>query len=126
MEKSFGLHAKRYWRAQDAGKELSAGLDRTLRPAVLLRLERVHLHRHLCGGDDVRDEHEAPAAELSTVAEIEIFRERIVLPASGVGNGGPTPNACSAVEVEEPPRAIATTVLEHEVTIEQDGLNLRE
>ena len=35
------------------------------------------------GDDDVRQEHESPAGELRAVAEVEIFGQRVVLPAAG-------------------------------------------
>ena len=93
---------------------------------MLLRLEGVHLHRHFGRRDDVRHEDEAPAVELRAVAEVEIFGERVVLPAAGVGDGRAAPDAGGAVEVEEPPGAVAAAVLEHEVTVEQNRLDLRQ
>ena len=93
---------------------------------MLLRLERVHLDRHFRRSDHVGQEHERPPAELRAVAEVEIFGERIVLPAACVGDGLAAPHAGRAVEVEEAPCAIAGAVLEHEVAVEQDRLNFRE
>ena len=46
VEERLDLDLERLVRAQDARQQLHAGLDRALRPAVLLRLERVHLDRH--------------------------------------------------------------------------------
>jgi hypothetical protein len=45
-------------------------------------------------------------------------------PASSIGLAAP--DAGGAVEVEEAAAAVAAAVLEHEVRVEQDGLNLRQ
>ena len=87
-------------------------------------LKAVHLHRHFRRRDQVRQEHEPPAAQLRAVAEIEILGQRVVLPAAGVGDGRAPPDARRAVEVEEEPGAVAAAVLEHEVAVEQDRLDL--
>ena len=71
-------------------------------------------------------EDEPPAAQLRAVAEIEILGERVVLPAAGVVDGRPAPDAGRAVEVEEAPAAVAAAVLEDEMAVEQDRLDLRE
>ena len=93
---------------------------------MLLGLERVHLHRDFGGRDQIRQEDKPPAAELRTVAEIEILGQRVVLPATRIDDRFATPDAGRAVEVEEVARTISPAVLEHEVTIEQDRLDLRE
>src|SRR5262249_9637831 len=53
MEGRFQLDAKRRIRPPDRRKELPRDLDRTFDPAVLLRLERVHLDRELARASDV-------------------------------------------------------------------------
>ena len=93
---------------------------------MLLRLERVHLHRHFGRRDQIRQEHELPAAQLRAVAEIEVLGQRVVLPAARVDDRRATPDAGRAVEVEEEARAVAAAVLEHEVAVEQDRLDLRQ
>ncbi len=113
-------------RAQDARQELAAGLGAALRPPVLLRLEAVHLGRHLPRRHDVRQEHEAPAFELGAVAEVEILGERVVLPASRRLDGGAAPHARGAVEIEEPAGPAAAAVLEDEVGVELNSLDLGE
>ena len=76
------------------------------------------------GRHDVGQEHEPPAAQLRAVAEVEIFGQRVVLPAAGVVDRGAPPDAGRAVEVEEAAGAVAPAVLEHEVRVEQDRLDL--
>ena len=104
VKERLGLDAERHVGGEDARQQLAAGLNRAFRPAVLLRLERVHLDRHLGRGDDVRREHEPPAAQLRPVAQVEILGQRVVLPAAGVVDGGAPPDAGGAVEVEEASR----------------------
>src|SRR5207244_9578513 len=106
--------------------ELPRGLDAALRPAVLLRLERVHLDRDLGRRDDLGQVDELPALELGAVAQIEVFGERIVLPAAGVFDGGAPPDARGSVEIEEAAAAVARGVLDDEVPVEEDGLRLRQ
>src|SRR4051812_10438681 len=126
MEKRLSFHAERNVGSQNFRQELPARLDRTLRPAMLLRLERVHLDRNLRRRDDIGQEDEPPASELGAIAQIEIFGQRVVLPAAGVGDDDASPDTCGAVEVEEPSGTIASTVLEHEMAVEQNRLDLRE
>jgi hypothetical protein len=104
----------------------AAGLDRSLRPPVLLRFERVHLHRHFRRRDEVGNEDEPPAPQLRPVAEIQVLGERVVLPPAGVVNRRPPPDAGGPVEVEEPAAPIARAMLEDEMGVEQNRLNPRE
>ena len=126
VEKRFGLHAERQIRPEDARQQLAAGLNRALRPAMLLRLERVHLHRHFGGRDDAGHEHEPPAAQLRAIAEVEILGQRVVLPAARIVDRDAAPDAGGAVEVEEAAAAVAAAVFEDEVTVEQNRLDLRQ
>ena len=70
--------------------------------------------------------HEAPAAQLRAIAQVEIFGQRVVLPAAGVVDRRAPPDARRAVEIEEAARPVAAAVLEHEVPVEQNRLDLRE
>jgi hypothetical protein len=65
-------------------KQFLAGLDRTLRPAMLLRLEAVHIHRELRRCDHVGKEDELPARELRAITQIQIFGQCVMLPPSGL------------------------------------------
>ena len=69
---------------------------------------------------------ELPAPQLSAVAQVQVFGQRVVLPAAAVDDRFAAPDPGGAVEVEEVPRAVAAAVLEHEVRVEQDRLDLRE
>ncbi len=93
---------------------------------MLLRLEGVHLDRHFRGRDDVGNEDELPAAQLRTVAEVQVLGQGVVLPTARIFDDPATPDAGGAVEVEEAAGAVAPAVLEHEVAVEQNRLDLRE
>ena len=124
VEERFDLDLQRLVRTQDPRQQLHAGLDRALRPAVLLRLEGVHFHRHFRRRDDVREEHEPPADELGAVAEVEILGQRVMLPSARRLDRFTPPHPRGAVEIEEAPGAVPAAVLEHEVRVEQDRLDL--
>ena len=64
--------------------------------------------------------------ELRAVGQISVFGERIVLPASGVFDGLPAPDASGAVEIEECAAAGARAMLDDKVAVEEDGLHLSE
>jgi hypothetical protein len=119
MEKCLDLHLERQIGRQDVRQQLAARLDRPLGPAVLLRFERIHLDRHFGRRDEIRQEQELPSTKLRAVTEIEIFRQRIVLPAARVADRHAPPHARRAVEVEEAAGPVAAAVLEHEVPVEQ-------
>ena len=110
----------------DPRQQLDAGLGAALGPAVGLLLEADHLGRQLGGGGVLRQVDELPALDLGAVAEVQIFGERVVLPAAGVVDGGAAPDAGGAVEVHEPAGAVAGRVLDDEVAVEEDGLALGE
>src|SRR5207247_7947477 len=103
-----------------------AGFDEPLRPAALLRLESVHLHRHFSRLDEIGHEHETPSAKLRAIAEIEVLGERVVLPPAGIADRFAAPHAGGAVEIEKPAGPISYAMLEHEVNIEQNRLNIRQ
>ncbi len=109
---------------EDAGEDLFAGLDEAFGPAGLLSFEGGHLDGELGGALDVLEVFELPADELGAIAEVGVFGEGVVLPATGGGDGLAAPHASGAVEVEEDACAAAATVLEDEVAVEEDGFDL--
>ena len=126
MKERLQLHLARQVAAEDARQELARGLHAALCPPVLLRLERVHLHRHFRRRNHFRKVDEAPARELRAVAQVQILRQRVMLPAPRVLDGGAAPDAGSPIEIEEASAAVAGGVLDDEVAVEEDGLRLRE
>src|SRR5437870_1184162 len=126
MKERLGLDAERNIRAENRRQQLTARLNRPLRPPMLLRLERVHLDRYFRRRNQLRDEHESPPPELRPVAQVEILGQRVVLPSTGIRDRGAAPDTRRAVEVEEAAAAIAGAVFEHEMAVEQDRLDLRQ
>jgi hypothetical protein len=58
--------------------------------------------------------------------QVEVFGQRIVLPAAGVGDRALPPHPGRAREVEEAAAAVPRGVLHHEVAVEEDRLEPRE
>ena len=125
VEEGLGLDRPRQRpRPQDAGQQLDAGLGAALGPAVGLLLEADHLRRQLGRGRVLGQVDELPALELGPVAQVQVFGQRVVLPAAGVVDRGAAPDAGGAVEVHEPAAAVAGRVLDDEVAVEEDRLAL--
>src|SRR5882724_9195646 len=82
MPGRFELDRKRKLAAPDRGQQLLAGLNRTFRPAMLLRLEAVHVHRQLGWSDNICKINKLPAHELGAITKVEILAQRISLPPS--------------------------------------------
>ena len=67
----------------DPRQQLLARLNGAFGPAVLLRLETIHVHRQLRRRDNVGKENKFPSHQLRAITQIEIFTQRVVLPAAG-------------------------------------------
>ena len=126
MRRRLDLYRQRKVAPPDRRKQFLAGLDRTLGPAVLLRLEAVHVHRQLRRRDHVRKENELPARELRAITQIQIFGERVVLPASRLVDAGAPPQTGRAVEIEETAAAAPGRLLEQKMAIEKHRLHAGE
>ena len=120
----FHLGVQRSVALEHSRQNLLSCLNQALRPAGLLRLECSHFYGEFGGAFYVLQVDELPAFQLRAIGEVGVFGERVVLPASGLVDGGATPHAGRAIEVEEQSSARAAGVFEHEVTIEQDRLDL--
>src|SRR4051812_48546079 len=93
---------------------------------MLLGFEAIHINRQLGRCDDIGKEDEFPSGKLRAITQVEIFRERIVLPASCFFDARPPPQARSAIEIEEAAAAAARGLLEEQMPIEEHCLHLRE
>src|SRR5205823_8186694 len=102
------------------------GLHRALGPAMRLLLEGDHLRGQFCRRGVLREIDELPSFDLATIAEVEIFRKRVMLPPAAVVDGGAAPHAGGAVEVHEASAAVAGGVLDDEVPVEEDRLRFGE
>ena len=101
MEECFGLYLPRQIASEDSRKQFDGGLDQAFRPSSLLAFERIHFNGKFGGTNDVRQIQKLPSCHLCAVAEIGVFRQRIVLPPTGAHDGIASPDACSSIEIEE-------------------------
>jgi hypothetical protein len=122
----FGFDFERQVRLQQIRQDLLAGLNRSLGPAMLLRFERVHFHRHFGRRDQVGQEQKLPAAQLRAIAQVEIFGEGVVLPAARFVDARPAPQTGGAVEIKETTAAAAGGLLEEKVAVEEHRLDAGE
>ena len=77
-------------------------------------------------GDHVREEDELPAGELRAITQIEIFGQRVVLPAARLLDADCPPEPGRAVEIEEAAAAAARRLFEQEMAIQEHRLHPRE
>ena len=68
---------------------------------MLLRLEAVHVDWQFGRRDHLRQKHEFPARQLRAITQIQILRERVVLPAARLCNTALSPKPSGAVEIKE-------------------------
>src|SRR5208283_2630251 len=126
MEKRFGFYVEGRIRAEHPGQNFYRGLDQTLGPARLLRLEAVHVHGKFGSALDVRQVEKFPAFQLRAVGEIRVLGQGVVLPAAGGVDGRAAPHASSAVEIEEGAAARAPAVFHDEVAVQENRLDAGE
>jgi hypothetical protein len=93
---------------------------------MLLRLESVHVHWKLSGSHNIGQKNKFPASELSTIAEIEIFGKRVMLPTSASFNTCAPPESGGPIEIEKAATPTARSLLEQKVPIEKNCLQARE
>ena len=108
--------------APDDGQKFLGGLNQALGPARLLVLEGADIGRQFAFAGNLGEIEELPAAKLGAIAEIGVFGERVVLPSAGFLDGPAPPDSGRAVEVEKAAGARPRTVLQNEVSVEQNGL----
>ena len=123
MARGFELDQQWQFAAPDRGQQFLAGLNRAFGPAMLLRFEAVHIDGQLGGRHHVRQENKFPARELRAVAQIEIFGQRVVLPASGFLDAGTPPQTGRPVEIKKSPAPAARCLFEQKMTIEEHRLH---
>src|SRR5437667_1193777 len=112
--------------APDARQQFLTCLNGTLRPTMLLRLEAVHVHRQLRRCYDVGKINEFPAGKLSAITQIEVFAQRIVLPASTLLYARAPPQPGRSVKIEKPAATAARGLFKQKMSIQKDCLHPRE
>src|SRR5947208_32128 len=111
MSGGLELDWKREVAPPDAGQQFFASLDGPLGPAMLLRLETVHIHRQLGRSDHVGQINKFPARELRAIAKIQDFAERISLTASTLLDTRTPPETRGPTALEKPAAMAATGFL---------------
>ena len=108
--------------APEGAQEAEQGAGTAAGPAGLLLFPGGDLRGDFGGDDDIGQVEEAPAGELGTIAEVEVFGEGEGAPAARFADAGHAPDAAGAAEVHEPAGAVAGGLLDDEVAVEGEGL----
>src|SRR5580693_4689782 len=124
VEESLGFNMPGGVGSPDAGQDFLCGLHQAFGPARLLGFEAVHVDGQFGSAFDLRKVEKLPAFELRAIGKIGVFGKRVVFPAAGFFDGGTSPDAGGAVEIEECAAAGARSVFDDEMTVEQDGFDL--
>lgn len=123
VDSALYLDAQRPPPPPELRQNLPSRLNAPLSPPLLLHLEGQDIRWKFSRHTDIAQVLESPPLHLSAVAQVEVLGERVGLPAPCVEEALPPPNSRGAVEVEEAPRCVASTLLEVEVTVEQERLS---
>src|SRR6266481_6737499 len=123
MSGSLELDRKGQLATPDTWQQFLTCLNGPLRPAMLLRLEAVHVHWQLRRRYDVGKIDEFPARKLSTITQIEVFAQRIVLPASALLYARTPPQPGRSVEIEKPAATAARGLFKQQMSIQKDRLH---
>src|SRR5262249_28040545 len=89
-------------------------------------LESVHVHRQLCRSHDVRKINKLPSRQLRAITKIEIFAQRIVLPAAALFDTRASPETGWSIEIEKSAAATARRLFEQEMPIQENSLHAGE
>src|SRR4051812_15804618 len=114
------LNGKRELAAPDGGQQFLARLDRALGPAMLLRLEAVHVHRQLRRRHNVCQINEFPSCQLSAITQIQIFAQGVRLPASTLLDAGSAPKTGCPIEIEKAAAAAACGLLQQKMAVQKN------
>src|SRR5437867_2235294 len=123
-----GLELDRKWKlaAPNCGQQFLAGLDGSLCPAMLLRFKPVHVHWELSGRYNIGQVNKSPAHELGAIAEIEIFGQSVMLPATSFLDAGSSPETGGSVEIEKSAAPAARGLLKQKMSIQKNRLHAGE
>src|SRR4051794_10061266 len=93
---------------------------------MLLGFETVHVHGQLGGRDDVGQKNKFPTRQLGAVTKVQIFGQRIVLPAPRFIDAGTSPEASGSLKIEKASAAAAGGLLKEEMAVEEHRLDASE
>lgn len=106
----------------ERGRKLDQALGGSGGPTGLLPLKGRGLRWELGRRLDLGQVEGLPASELGTEAEVEVFGQRVALPAAGCCDGLTAPHTCRTVKVHEQAISITANMLHYEVAVEGKGL----
>src|SRR5690606_19536772 len=98
------------------------------RPAKLLPLESLQLHRNFSRRFHIVEIKRLPAGQQAAIAQIQVFAQRVGLPPphSRVFNARPPPDAAVAIERKRQPPCLASPLFHHKVTVQRKRLAARQ
>ena len=117
MQRRAHFSQPRNRRSPHARQQLLRSLQRAFCPAELLPPIRRHARWQLAGHREVGEKMRRPACEVGAIAQVEVFRQRIVLPTARRLDGLAPPDAASPVEIHERTRRRPRALLDDKVGI---------
>src|SRR4026207_1228074 len=100
-------------------QQFFAGLNGAFRPTMLLRLEAIHIDRQFRRGHNVGKKDKFPPRQLRAITQIQILRQRVVLPATSRFNARFSPESGRSVEVEKATTTRAPGLFEDEMAVKK-------
>src|SRR5204863_4073964 len=104
-------------------QQFFTSLDGAFRPTMLLGLEAIHIDRQFRRGHNVRKENKFPPRQLRAITQIQILRQRVVLPAARLFNARFSPEPGRSVEVEKATTARTRGLFEDEMAVKKHRLH---
>src|SRR5205814_4025972 len=104
-------------------QQLFTSMDGYFRPTMLLGLEAIHIDRKFRRGHNVGKENKFPPRQLRAITQIQILRQRVVLPAARLFNARFSPEPGCSVEVEKATTARTRGLFEDEMAVKKHRLH---
>ncbi len=111
---------------EESRQQLDGGLDRSFGPPELLALEGVHVLGDLGRHDEIRQKYRMPTGKLDPIGKVHVLGQGIPLPSPAVDDGRPPPDTRRPVEVHVEAVPVPCRLLDHEMSVDADGLRTGE
>ena len=85
--------------------------------------EPVHIDRQFRWGHDFVQKHEFPSGELGAITQIEIFGQRVMLPATCFFDAGFSPESRSPIEIEEASATASSRLFKQQMSVQEHCLD---
>ena len=93
---------------------------------MLLGFEAVHVNRQLGRSDHIGKVNKFPARKLGAITKIQVFAQRVSLPASTLFDTRTPPETGGTIEIEKPAAAAARSLLKQQMSIQKNRLHARQ